>query len=370
MLARRLFLALFLLSAVLPLKAQELRCRSILLEKMVAALSASAELDTLRDGLHYAALTRFGEPLTVRKKGGMVEHIGFSLLGPASREAYPQAIVDFLERYPLVLKLALDKERSSARKMLEDGVECVEGDLSGMVHAMCADALSQETTLENIGGKWYCFHWKCRSGGGKLVFPIDYQLISGRDMQENENALPREILEAASPLPACAVPADAPDGEPGIFAAGGSSYYFETLSSSRYFRKSPDGGISPVLDSGEFIPYCANLFTGAGVPNTLTLSVKMRKYGLASSYFSVPLDQWISFGFAHGCEPYWGIVSLSDDMVEGELILHNEACGYDHVLHVWADKTAVRQGRGTIQGRLVPYIPLHSLRYLFEEIKK
>ncbi len=354
---------------LLLLIALILHYHSPLLEKMVAALDAEETIAALDDGTHFRSLSYAGYPLTVRKYGGKVGHIGFSMFDAEDRAAFPVPVLEFMERYPLELMLGIDEERSPEIKMFEDGVEFLDGNMTAMLKSLCADSAAVSKNLDNILGKRYCFQWSGKAGKGRLVFPIDWQLISGRNMMENEDALPDDVRAAGA-----FVPRPVPEIQPevladGIYVYSAGCYYLESLASNRYYISGDDGKLALLNNPDDLKAYTANLFTGSGIPNVFTLAVKIRKYGFKSSYFTVSFDQWLSFCLESGCTPFWGIVSVQDGVLTGEWIMHNEDCGYDHVLRVVAPLETLRNGKGEIRCRLVPYIPLHSLRYLFEETK-
>ena len=356
---------LLLLVAVLGL-----HCHSSLLEKMAQALDIADTIEAMEDGFHYRSLKWSGYPLNVYKCGGEVRHIGFSMFSAEEMQAYPRPVAEFIERYPLELMLELDKERSMAVRMFEDGVDFQKGSLNAMLDSFCPDITAVSSSLENIMGRRYCFRWEGGSAGaGMLVFPIDWQLISGRTMIENEDALPSEIM-AAGALPLPELPKlDSGHVKDSIIVLDGGFCYLEELSSARYYEAGSGEGVSLMSNPDSLKEYTANLFTGGGIDNSFTLNVKLRMYGLKSSYFKVGLDKWLSFCFESGCVPYWGMDSSDGGIITGELVMHNEACGYDHVMRIWAPLDALRSGEGELQCRLIPYIPLHSLRYLFEETK-
>lgn len=346
-----------------------LQYHSPLLEKVALAMGAGEAVERLADGTNYRALSYSGFPVTVRKQAGVVQHIGFSLFGPEAMNTYSRPVAEFIERYPLELMLGIDKERSKEIKMFEDGVEFLEGSMKEMLVLLCTDTVNVSTGLDNIRGRRYCFRWSGPGGQGKLVFPVDWQLISGRTMLENEDALQDDILAAGalSPLPVPEMSDES--GNDGLVIMGIGFYYLESLSSNRYYTASDKGRLTLFSNPEQVKEYTANLFTGAGIPNDFSLSVKLRKYGFKSTYFSVKLDQWLSFCLESGCTPYWGIVSIEQGFLTGELIMHNEACGYDHLMKVIVPLDTLKSGSGEFRCRLVPYIPLHSLRYLFEETK-
>lgn len=341
--------------------------RSSLLAQIAGAMALDSLCHQLEEGYHYRISSWNGIPVTIGIVGDEVSHIGFALLPPSTRELLPMPVGDFLERYTLELSLPLQHEKSPQVQMMEDGFEFHQGTLGRMISAMSQDTII-ETELTNIRGRRYCFKWKNALDSGCVVFPIDWQLLSGRSMMENEERLPREVLGA---LPLAPLPLPDIDylvqTNDGVYTTDEGYYYLNYLSSDRYYTLQR-GIVQLIDDPQQTKAFTANLFTGGGVDNSLTLNVKMRTYGLQSVYFKTTLDQWLAFCLVNGCKPYWGIVSDDGEMLEGELIFRNEDCGYNHVVRLWVSSKNLKERRGEIQARLLPYVPTHGLRYLFEEI--
>ncbi|MBR0299563.1 MAG: hypothetical protein IJQ93_04510, partial [Bacteroidales bacterium] len=118
---------------IILLLALVLHYHSPLLEKMVASLKAEETLALLDEGTHFRSLSFGGYPITVRKKGNQIRHIGFSLFRAEDRTTFPVPVLEFMERYPLELMLGIDKERSPEIKMFEDGVEFLDGNMTAML---------------------------------------------------------------------------------------------------------------------------------------------------------------------------------------------------------------------------------------------
>lgn len=340
--------------------------RSSLLAQMAGAMALDSLCHQLGEGYHYRISFWNGIPVTIGIAGDEVSHIGFALLPPSTRELLPMPVGDFLERYTLELSLPLQHEKSPQVQMMEDGVVFHMGTLGRMISAMSRDTLL-ETELINVRGRRYCFNWKNSLDSGCVVFPIDWQLLSGRSMMENEDRLPQEVL-GAKPLTPLPIPGieEMTQTDDGLYSTGEGYYYFKNLSSDRYYTLQRT--IVLLIDDPRHTKaFTANLFTGAGIDNSLIINVKMRTYGLRSVYFKMTLDQWLSYCLGNGCKPYWGIITEDKDMLEGELILRNEECGYNHVMRLWIPRKSLIEADGEIQARLLPYVPTHGLRYLFEE---
>ena len=80
--------------------------------------------------------------------------------------------------------------------------------------------------------------------------------------------------------------------------------------------------------------------------------------------------QFLNFCNHEGCQPYFGLISLNDEEAECELIMHNAAMGYNHVLKVTAPLKIIKEGRGTLEDRFTPYVTSSRIRNLFEEFIK
>ncbi len=356
------------IAASIPLAGVAKSYHSNLLERMASTMQIAAQLDSLDNGFHYRTFVWGGNPISVRIDSDEVAHIGYSLFPVPVRSGLPTTICDFIERYLLELSLPLPREKTIHKQLLEDGFICLEGAPETMVAAMCSDT-ALTINLTNVLEKRYCLEWKNSIDSGSVVFPADWQLLSGRDMVENENRLPVEIAKYDNlwkehlPDTASLTPS-----EQGLLVHDGGYYYVKSLACTQFYRHEKDT-VRLVDDPSIISAYTANLFTSTGLHNDFILNIKMRVFGLTSTYFKVPLNQWISFCLANGCKPYWGIISVSEDILEGELIMRNADLGYNHVMRIWLPTELLHKGSGEIQTRLVPYVPTHNLSYLFDEIK-
>ena len=334
----------------------------------IAGFICTNRLHALPDGEHYGYLTYNGNPVTVIKEAGVVEHIGYSLFTPGQRAALGKVPCNFLERYLLDLDIPQIQTKDVAIRQLEDGFCFVSGSRSTL-RSLCSDT-TQTISLNLIGGRKYMFSWD----SGTVVFPADFELLSGRGQLENERRLPGELAEdgyfqpyGVSPSAASAATAS----ENGLYVIRGDNYYVDRLNRDTFFYKNkPDQSILPINDARFPIETIANYLSGLLECDGITVKVKMRVYGLKSTYFSVPLGSLLSYVKKSGCLGYWGGDNPDEDYITGEWILRNEAEGYNHVFRLQVPQNVIRDGSGDIMAQLIPFVPMHSVKYLFGEIQR
>ena len=304
------------------------------------------KITSLPDGEHDGILQYNDCPVTVIVAGGTVEHLGYSFFTPHAREQLGPVVCNFLERYALECDLPLEREKDVLVQQYEDGISFAEGSLQSL-KTFCRDTTAS-VRIELLGTARYRVSWN----GGDLSFPIDHQLLLGRDQLENEARLPSEIAACTQ------VPHPASVSE--------DSFYLEQLASRFYYDDRGQYVDSPSRP----LETLSNMMAGAVPTGSVTALVKMNVYGLKFEYFEVPLNHIVSYGIRTGCTPYFGVMDVNGDMLECELILRQVEAGYAHALRMWipADVAGTKEGR--MQVRLTPFIPMHSLKYLFEETRQ
>ena len=333
--------------------------RSDRLEKMASVLGTE-RLSRLGEGEHYAALQYGGLPVTVIIRDGVVEHIGYSLFLPGVREDAGALACNFLERYALEADLPLPREKTVRAQLEEDGVVFQSGNLSTLKE-MCRNP-EEPFFLGRHGSRFYAFGWD----GGQMLFPSDTELLLGRGQVENGRRLPQELADAPRPAAPALPDAFTTRGD-GILVAEGERFYSDALRSSLYYRSGSMEAVDNPALPGETL---ANYFAGAADAGDIVLQVKMAVYGMESRYFSVPLRAVAGYAQQQGCTPFWGAIAQDGELVEGIVALRNEEAGYVHILRLQAPYAVLGAHEGAIQVRFTPFVPMHSVLYLFEELKK
>lgn len=343
-----------------------------LLEKMAVVMNVKSRLDSLGEGVHYRFLTYNNRKITVIVKENEVTHIGYSVFHPNLRSNMNDVVFNFLERYALEISLPMKREKSVARQLDEDGIFFRNGDFSFF------KALEKDTTyavsVENLSNKRYSVSWvKDGKTAFSVNFPIEYDLLAGTEVLENERRLLEDIPKASPYAATC----EAPDSslmkmtwQGKYWVLPGDSYYTKQLNSNRYFEKVGKKQYKLVYNANDAAESLANLMTTGAIENKYDLHVRLIKYGFVQDTIKVKLNQWINYYLRQGCTGYFGIISTEKGIADCELIMHNTSMGYIHLMRMSVDISTLEERKGIIKARLNSYINTTRVKYLFDELKK
>lgn len=349
-------LAVLLLLAAPPFRSDRL-------EKMADALGI-AEVAALPGGEN--RILWGSAPVSVVKCNETVEHIGYVLFSEEQREIIGTTVCRFLERYSLEAALPLEREKTLEVQLLEDGISFPKGGGLGTLLQQSHEP-GLPLRLSQLGGRRYLLEW----GSFSMVFPSDAELLLGRTRQEDDRRLPEELADApapeAPPLPTPEILSKRPDH---ILEQQLGWYYLSGLSANRYFTARPDGSVEAVDMPAYPSETLANMLAGLVDTGNITVQIKRSVYGLQWDFQTIPFRALIGYSRQFGCTPYWGVIARDGERLEGELILRNEAAGFNHVLRLQVPYKVLDQKEGSIQARLTPFVPTHSLKYLFEETRQ
>ena len=96
----------------------------------------------------------------------------------------------------------------------------------------------------------------------------------------------------------------------------------------------------------------------------------MSTYGLKRTYFTTGINSIAAYAASTGCKAYSGVISMNQDEIEALVIYRNKAASYNHILRLQIPHSALAAGEGKGRARLTPFVPTHSIKYLFEEIQR
>jgi len=347
------------------------RYRTDLLQRMATALQAEAQLDTLPEGRYVGLLQYKAHPVTVVVADSVVTHIGYSLFSEQLREAMSSPAFDFVERYPLFLDLPVQRERSVARHLDEDGVFFRGGKMDAL-HQVAADT-TLAVSVENLNGKRYTVHWmKGDEERFAINFPIDYDLLAGTDMEERERRLLPEVAQWSAEPRMAEVPDSArlkTTWQGRYFILPGEKFYLPQINSDSYYERDERDSLRLLCNTRLMKESVANLLTTGQVENDYDLEIRMVKYGFKYDTLQVRLNQWINYCLDHGCKPYFGLIDETDGVAKCELIMWNPDMGYLHSMRVVFDMLTLSERKGLVQARLNAFVEISKVQYLFDEIK-
>lgn len=346
--------------------------RTDLLKNMAEVMNISQNLQHLKDGEYYQHLSYQNRAVTVIVAEGEIVHIGFSLFTPYMRKMLHSPACDFLERYALEITLPLKRERSITRKLNEDGIFFRNGDFESL--KLLQNDTTWQVTQEILNDKRCTVSWN-KDGKEKFAvnFPIEYDLLAGTSMTENEHRLAVYIRRSSAKPRAYILPDDiqlekVPHGK--CYVLKGDYFYNKELNTNQYFEKNKDNTYQLFYNRNYILESLSNLLTTAAVDNDYDIQIRLVKYGFEQDTIMVKLNQWLNYCINQGCQAYFGIIAIDKNMAGCEIIMRNVAMGYIHVMRLNIDVGTLEERKGLIKARLNSYVPTTRVRYLFDELKK
>ena len=287
-----------------------------------------------------------------------VEHVGYVLFADEVRENNFVPVCDFVERY--FLELSLLPPSSVSQRLKLDDVVFENGQLGDFL----AVGKRADVTMQMMEFKSYRIVWTVKGESMAMIFPMDYQLISGCDIIELEKNYIRDITRYRKKSSAAVAPDVPADYDKAYFMKSKGTYMAETVSHDLFFQKN-GGKWEMVCDpqKPEWSAYNLMLSpSSVGEDDTnLMLSLELDRYGYESTSFDFPLSRWVAFCEEKEGTPYFIVKEIGNVSVKGTVYVPSERGGYCHMLSVEIPMDSIEKRKGTVKGRLYVYVPLHNV---------
>lgn len=375
---KKVVLPILLLGITLSLLANQNRAYNTYYSEELITIAVQTKIaaisDTLSNGIYYKITAYRGKPITVIVEDNEIKHIGFSVFSPEQRKTFNPLCCNFIERYALLLKMPIERNRTSHEMMEQDRVVFRTGNFETIESLMGDTALQIEyKSQKNIN----FFTWKkndlivCELG-----FPSSYKLLLGMEMDELDARLKKDILKTKIPIPDSTRLFSKEELVASItrdyYIKRGTYYYFAELNSDRFFQRigSNENRYSLMFSSKYPKQSLANVMTTSDLPNGFMLRIKQEVYGNKDSVYTAPLTKFVGFCLKNGCTPYFCVISESDGIMDCELIMRNEMLEYNHVMRMKIEVEEVKKRKGVIDARLDAYVPTQYLKNLFNELQQ
>ena len=290
-----------------------------------------------------------------------VSNIGYKLFNEDVRDAIPNEVADFIERY--ILEISLCRTSRVAEKLRDDKVEFLSGRIPVPRMLLNPKSFSLQRDEDGYSAEWNkegIHHFM-------MFFPASYELILGAGQAEIEKTvfleLANEKAEYESVIQYELIHVSY-TGD--IFQSSPvNTYYIDSLSDVRYFRSSPVvGKTDPVFDGELPVESIHNLFL-LDYYDDLELRITQSLYGFKTIPYSVKLGQWKNFCAKHGLKTFVGIESLeSDGTAKVLLIARNDIVGYNHMLSITMRTDVIGRINAAVDVVLHAYIPTHNIKNL------
>lgn len=343
------------------------------LERMLRAIPGASDFGELPEHGDTTLMLDFKKrKVRVDIAEGSVSHVGYRMFSDSQRQHMPyRPVFDFLERYALDADLSGNRVKSVEKTLSEDNVTCSKSGFRQLYPVASDTTLAIAVT--NLNGRRYRVEWH---KGDKPVyhieFPVDYDLLHGTSMIENERRLTENLpIFPATPSPQVTLTSReglVPNFNKNYYILPGESYLLDNLTSNRYFRKDEkaDSLFVPIYSGRYPIESLATLMVTGAVPNDFILDIKVDCYNPIPQ-IHVALNGALGYFRSKGCEPFFGISDFADPIATCYLVLRNTAEGYCHLMRIDADISQLDERQGRMACRLTPYIPMSRIASLFDE---
>ena len=310
-------------------------------------------------------------------RNGAIEHIGYRIFPDSTRSFATGPVQDFLERYTLCADIPIIKEKTLNRQLAVDNLS-FEGMTFNDLKDMGRD--SSDYSINCLDERVYSVTWHHDSiTRSTVTFPVNYYLMRGTSMVENEIRLFEElsdslILNGYSPDTFLIKKEHlVPTWKPNCFIFRGNKFYSDLLTSDRYYQISDTSATSIfkiLYDSSYPVESFSNLLTGLDIPNDINVELKMIAYPMETRYLTVPLSRMVGYFLSRGCELFTGLTKLEGNSATYVMISKNSAWGYCHSMKITLEINQFEEKKGTGKAKITPYVPLPKIRSLFMENDK
>lgn len=253
----------------------------------------------------------------------------FSLLWTSFVSATEQDVLAFLDRYLVLIKEWNRQDVSIYRKMQDDKVIVLDGDIANVPRITTATPLSLNR-LDDI-----CYEAIWSSEGNVLLhiaFPIQYELILGLSQPEIEQKLQTYVVQA-------------PPLDPALVGACSS---FTSL---------------PVPEA------LSCLFQHPSVGRSDVMQVAQSVYGFQKLHYTISLNQWINYIHQAELSSFVAIEDELEDSWRVLIICDSKDLAYRHILSAIVPKNFAATNHTIINVKINAFIPTHNVKNLFEQYK-
>lgn len=331
------------------------------LRRLASALQIQE--DSLREGKNFFT---FGQKhLRVDISRNTVTDLGYVIFPEELKAAAGTPILNFLERYFLLLDYP-KPDRTRQKMMQEDRFKFTTGNVSTIGSILPTDEFSYNCQFHKYEAAW-------RRNGKTILsvsFPAEHQLISGEDKIQAEANFQEDALMAYfPPSPEIDESLLTPTIQKDFYVMKGSSYLNNKLNSDLFYQR--QGESFTLLSSiSHPIESAANMMIGTNYSSPYNLKITQMLYGFKKKTYDLPLRNWIAYCRNSGCTLYYGVESITQQMIKATVIAVNTAENYNHLLFVNIPLSAIDTGQGDIEAKLETFIPMHNVLNIFAKYRK
>lgn len=252
-----------------------------------------------------------------------------SLLWTSMVSATEQDVLTFLNRYLVLIQEWNHRDISIYRKMQDDKVIVLDGDIANVPQITSSTSLS----LNRIDDICYEAVW---SNNGKVLlhiaFPIQYELILGLSQPEIEQRLQTYVMQAPS-------------------------------------LGSASANVCSDLNSIPVQEALSCLFQHPSTGRNDLMQVAQSVYGFQKLYYTISLNQWINYIHHEELSSFVAIEDELEDAWRVLIICDSRDLAYRHILSAIVPKNFAVTNHTIINVKINAFIPTHNVKNLYEQYK-
>lgn len=302
---------------------------------------------------------------------GKAERGSFHLFSQEAKEAYPQLVCDFLERYLFTVDSLQQASNSGRQRMNKDNVNLHKGNL-GTIRQ-----LTPETpfTLKMTDNLVYEAIWtdERQKEIFHISFPVSFELIVGKTKHQLEKLFKDRLLTVSAQHTPDSVP------ENSRFLRIDDGYYIPAtvhqleipeLNTRTYFQLPSDScQYQPVFSPEQKLYSAVNLLQGViSGTERYKLQITQNLYDFKKAEYSISLSQWLNYCKEMNISSYIGIEEELQEGIKILLIAYAHELGFHHMLSITLPWDFTETKNTVIKGKLNAYIPVHNVMTLYQEI--
>ena len=372
------FISYYLLGLLLFMgvrNAFALQYQTVFLKKAAQKMA----VDSILEAKVGKAVTKYfnhdGHRLVAHYDGnGIVDHLGIVLFSKDMKKEQPSPIYGFLERAYL----------DHLYKVSENGLYL--NNIQFTVGSWNTFAKVNENTpcaVSNGMDKFYTVKWEDK---GKTIlsvaFPANYEYFAN-DTRRNLEQQFFELLQdfkVGKEMQQEKVDINTLGKFKGknLYVKKGKSYVIPSINSDSYYQMGETSEVedgdtlyrlacTPVFSQEFPKESFANLLQGKikDMPLSLVFAMSNQK----EKKCQVQLSNFLSYCQGQGCKIYFGYEGEEKGELQGTLVMHNKASGYDHVIYFSAPKKILEGEKASLEGKVYLYTPSTNVKDLFADGK-
>ena len=287
------------------------------------------------------------------------------LFSSQTKQMFPQAVCDFLERYLWEINNP-PQGQDISRKLLDDGVYFN----NGYPESALSVTENNPFSLTRIDDRVYNAVWTDDSGKEilNMTFPVSYELILGKPKNVIEKELQHELSECSTswrPVIKTDSLYRMADGIMATFDA--DDYYIKAVNTSCYYYEK-DSVYVPVFERKHLWYSAANLFQGV-IENVdrYRLYIEQNIYGFKTDNYRVSLAQWLNYCRKQNCIVYFAVEEEHYDGLKVLLIARCREFNFNHVLSVIIPDSFTEKRDVILKATLNAFIPTQNVLDLYKQ---